>query len=107
VGYLAAAGIYALDNHVDRLAEDHAKAKQIARVLDASPWIAKVEPVETNIIIFYAASHIDESAFVNKLKEEGILITGMGQGKLRMVTHLDISNEMLKRLITVIENLKF
>jgi threonine aldolase len=107
VGYLAAAGIYALDNHVERLAEDHVKAKRIAEVLEASPYIRKVEPVETNIIIFYTKDHVNETNFVNRLKEQDVLITGIGQGKLRMVTHLDFIDEMLDVLIKKIENLKF
>ncbi|MCF6347744.1 MAG: beta-eliminating lyase-related protein [Flavobacteriaceae bacterium] len=107
VGYLAAAGIYALDNHVERLAEDHSKAKKIAEALKDSPAIRKVEPVETNIIIFYTEDNVNETIFINKLKEQGILLSDMGQGKLRMVTHLDFTNEMLNVLINKIENLKF
>jgi threonine aldolase len=94
-GFLAAAAIYALDNHIERLAEDHKKAKEIGAALLAKLFIKKVEPIETNIVIF----EIDESfmtsdTFVNKLKEKDILIIGMGQGKLRMVTHLDYTDEM-------------
>jgi len=107
IGYLAAAGIYALDNHVERLADDHAKAKKIAEVLEASDHIKRIEPVETNIVIFYTADHINDVDFVNKLAAENILITGMGQGKLRMTFHLDISNEMIDKLIDKIHNLKF
>jgi threonine aldolase len=94
-GFLAAAAIYALDNHIERLVEDHKKAKEIGAALLSKSFIKKVEPIETNIVIF----EIDESfmtsdTFVNKLKEKDILIIGMGQGKLRMVTHLDYTDEM-------------
>lgn len=106
VGYLAAAGVYALDNHIERLAEDHTKAKQIAEVLESSSLIKKVEPVKTNIVIFYTADHIDENDFVKKLAKKNILIIGMGQGKLRIVTHLDFNDEMLEKLINEIKNLK-
>ena len=106
VGYLAAAGIYALDNHVERLAEDHAKAKQISEALKASPLIEKVEPVETNILIFYTTANISENKFVNALKEQGVLISNMGNGKLRMVTHLDITDVMVEKVVSIIENLK-
>lgn len=105
VGYLAAAAIYALDNHVERLAEDHTKAKKIAEVLESSSLIKKVEPVETNIVIFYTADHIDENDFVQKLAAKDILIIGMGQGKLRIVTHLDFNDEMLDRLLKELTNL--
>ncbi|MCB0475660.1 MAG: aminotransferase class I/II-fold pyridoxal phosphate-dependent enzyme [Flavobacteriaceae bacterium] len=107
IGYLAAAGIYALDNHVERLAEDHAKAIKIAEVLKASPYIKKVEPVETNIIIFYVADGMNEQDFVQKLKENDIWIVGMGQGKLRIVTHLDVTDEMVDILLDKLKHLKF
>ena len=99
-GFLAAAAIYALDHNIERLAEDHKKAKEIGKVLSAKSFIKKVEPIETNIVIF----EIDESfltsdTFVNKLKEKDILIIGMGQGKLRMVTHLDYTDAMHEELL--------
>jgi len=107
IGYLAAAGIYALDNHVERLAEDHARATKIAKVLQGLLYIKKVEAVETNIIIFYVNNDINEVDFVQKLKEKGILIVGMGQGKLRIVTHLDFTDEMVKKVVQIISSLKF
>lgn len=99
-GFLAAAAIYALDNHIERLAEDHKKAKEIGKALALKSFVKKVEPIETNIVIF----EIDESfmtsdQFVHKLKEKNILIIGMGQGKLRMVTHLDYTNDMHEELL--------
>ena len=105
VGYLAAAGIYALDNHVERLMEDHLKAKKIAKFLSGLEFIKKVEPIETNIIIFYTADHIDDADFVSKLKERDILITGMGQGKLRIVTHLDFTQSMFEKLLQELKSL--
>ncbi|NNC69310.1 MAG: threonine aldolase [Flavobacteriaceae bacterium] len=105
VGYLAAAGIYALDHHIDRLAEDHQKAQEITRALESQSYIQKVEPVETNIIIFYVRDDIDEQEFVQKLKDKGILIVGMGQGKLRITTHLDFTDEMLEKLIRGLKDL--
>lgn len=99
-GYLAAAGIYALDHHVERLSKDHKRAKQIAEVLASCSYIKKVEPVETNIVIFYVADDIDEDDLVHKLAEKDILIIGMGQGKLRIVTHLDITDLMMEKLLS-------
>ncbi len=93
-GYLAAAGIYALDNHVERLSEDHRRAKEIGKVLQNLPWIASVEPVETNILIFSVQSYLDEKLISEKLKEKGISISNMGHGKLRIVTHLDYREVM-------------
>ncbi len=98
-GFLAAAGIYALENNIDRLAEDHLKANQIAELLNGLSYIKKVEPVETNILIFEVQDDIDSAAFVARLADKGIRFIGMGQGKLRMVTHLDFSNDMLEVLL--------
>ena len=93
-GYLAAAGIYALDNHVERLADDHRRAREIGQVLQSLPWIASVEPIETNILIFSVKKYLDEKVITAKLREKGISISSMGQGKLRIVTHLDYREVM-------------
>jgi threonine aldolase len=106
VGYLAAAITYALDNHVNRLADDHKRARQLGEALENSPLIKKVELIETNIVIFYVADGVDENEFVNKLAEKNILLISMGDGKLRMVTHLDFTDAMLEKTIDEIENLK-
>jgi len=98
-GFLAAAAIYALDNHVDRLAEDHQKATQIESVLNSLPYIQKVEPVETNIIIFYVNNDLDVDDFIGKMASKGILLTPMGDGKIRIVTHLDFTDDMMDYLI--------
>ena len=105
-GYLAAAAIYALDHNIQRLAEDHHKALEIGQILENLHFIKKVEPIETNIIIF----EIDEKAmsefdFVNKLAEKGISIIGMGQGKLRIVTHMDYTNVMHESFSAILKNL--
>ncbi len=105
-GFLAAAAIYALDNHIDRMAEDHKKADEIGEVLKNSPYIKKVAPVETNIIIF----EIDEDrssadGFVQKLKENDVLVSDMGQGKLRIVTHLDYSDDMHNEFLRILRKL--
>lgn len=94
VGFLAAAANYALDNHVERLAEDHRKAKEIATVLSKCNYITKIEPVETNILIFYVNKKIGDDNFINKMKEKNILLTPMGEGKIRIVTHLNYTDEM-------------
>ncbi|WP_224482949.1 threonine aldolase family protein [Robertkochia aurantiaca] len=104
-GYLAAAVLYALDNHVDRLEEDHRKAGEIAAMLNTLNIVKKVEPVETNILIFQLRDEVDENSFFEKLKKEGIRIISMGQGKLRMVTHLDYTNEMHTTLLKKLKNL--
>ncbi|PIB22957.1 threonine aldolase family protein [Maribacter sp. 4G9] len=94
-GFLAAAGIYALDHHIERLAEDHSKATEIGRELNTLSFIKKVEPIETNIVIFEIDEDYMSSAdFNSRLVEKDIHIISMGQGKLRMVTHMDYTDEM-------------
>ncbi len=105
VGYLAAAGIYALDHNIERLAEDHRRAKELAAVLQSKDWVASVEPVETNILIFTLTPQVNESQLIEKLKQKNILISSMGQGKLRMVTHLDYREVMHTYVIETLEKL--
>lgn len=97
-GYLAAAAIYALDNHVERLQEDHEKAQVLKTALEQCSWVESIEPVETNIVIFYLKEGKDATEFSGKLKDEGILHTAMGQGKLRFVPHLDVSFEDIEKV---------
>ena len=99
VGFLAAAGLYALDNNIERLADDHKKAKEIEQLLNSLSYIKKVEPVETNIIIFYVKDHLNAEDFISKMEEKNILLTPMGDGKIRIVTHLDFSDQMLEKLL--------
>ncbi len=106
VGYLAAAGIYALDNHVERLAEDHLKAKEIGTVLRNTSYVKKVEPIETNIVIFYVKDTLDADDFMKNMEEKGILLIAMGEGKIRIVTHLDYSNEMHEHLLNELKKFK-
>jgi len=105
VGYLAAAGIYALEHHVDRLQEDHQRARAIGKALESSDWIDVVEAIETNIVIFQIKKGLEENAFVEALRKQNILIISMGEGKLRIVTHLDFTDEMLSKVIEAIHSL--
>lgn len=105
-GFLAAAAIYALDNNIERLTEDHTRAKEIGQALDRLSYIKKVAPIETNIVIF----EIDEDKlpvadFMRKLNNHNIHIIGMGQGKLRMVTHYDYTQEMHEIVINTLDKL--
>ena len=88
-GYLAAAGLYALENNLENLKEDHRKAKEIESVLKGCSYVATVEPVETNIIIFSLTHEYDEITFMEWMKNKNILLIALGKGKLRLVTHRD------------------
>ena len=106
VGYLAAAGIYALDNHIDRLADDHRRAKEIGTALSALKQIKYVAPLATNIVIFEMEESLCTAPqFMEALKNRNIFISGMGQGKLRIVTHLDYTEEMHSAFLEVLGSL--
>lgn len=104
-GYLAAAGIYALENNIDRLALDHRHAKQLEEALTKKDFVGEIMPVETNIIIFEIKGDFTPKSFVDKLKENDILATAISPTQVRMVLHLDVTEEMVKKTINVIENL--
>ncbi len=106
-GFLAAAGIYALDHHVERLAEDHFKAKELGLHLEKLSFVKKVEPIETNIIIFEINEQkCSTEKFLEALAKKNIQIIGMGQGKLRMVTHMDYTGDMHKHTLKIIASLE-
>ncbi|MCA6422754.1 MAG: aminotransferase class I/II-fold pyridoxal phosphate-dependent enzyme [Flavobacterium sp.] len=105
-GYLAAAGIYALQNNINRLEDDHRRAKELGMQLEQCDWVAKVEPVETNIVVFSAQPHIQDQLVIEKLKQKGISISMLAKGKLRIVTHLDYRQVMHEYVLEVIEKIK-
>jgi threonine aldolase len=98
-GFLAAAGIYALENNIQRLAEDHVHAKQIAEAIIQKDFVKLFLPVETNIIIFELKDSIAAPAFVAKLEENGILGYAITPHRIRLVVHLDITKEMVEKTI--------
>lgn len=106
-GFLAAAGLYALQNNITRLEIDHRRAKELGILLEKMPWVANVEPVETNILIFGLQPTVDEKIFMEKLKQKGILISSMGHGKLRIVTHLDYKEVMHDYVLEVFSKLTY
>ncbi|PNQ72897.1 threonine aldolase [Hanstruepera neustonica] len=107
VGYLAASGLYALDNNINRLTEDHKRAKEIGAVLINQSYIKSVEPIETNIIIFELNDTVNEDQFISSLDKEGIKLIGMGSGKLRIVTHLDYTDTMHSKFLSILKELTF
>ncbi|MNY57385.1 L-allo-threonine aldolase [compost metagenome] len=81
-------------HNIERLAEDHRRAKEIAKILSTKPWISAIEPVETNILIFSLAEGYSDQLLIEKLKQKNILISSLGHNKLRIVTHLDYKEVM-------------
>ena len=103
VGMLAAAGIYALENNIERLAIDHHHADLLAEALSNCSWIDKVMDVETNIVIGYMKESFQNANFVDKLQELGVSIVSFGKGRIRMVTHLDISKKDIEKVISLLK----
>ena len=103
VGYLAAAGIYALENNFVRLIEDHKRAQELGLILEKQSWVSKVEPIETNILIFSVQPNVNQAVLIEKLNKKGIAISSLGHGKLRMVTHLDYRQVMHEYVMEVLE----
>jgi threonine aldolase len=104
-GFLAAAGIYALQNNIERLKEDHENAKQIAEAIAKKDFIQQLLPVETNIIIFELKGGMSAPELVAKLKEKGILAYAITPLRVRFVVHLDITPEMVDQTIKIISTL--
>ncbi|MEP5338667.1 MAG: GntG family PLP-dependent aldolase [Algibacter sp.] len=105
-GYLAAAGLYALDNNMDRLKEDHKRAKELGVGLSKLSIIKSIEPIETNIVIFELNTDVSEKDFVQKLADNHIHIISMGSNKLRMVTHLDYTDAMHDMVLQTLKRLE-
>jgi threonine aldolase len=104
-GFLAAAGIYALNNHVKRLSTDHEYAGMIGAAIARNPMVNFVLPVETNIVIFELKPGTTAQAMVEKLREQNILAYAISPNRIRLVLHLDISEQMVQRTIDVFRQL--
>ena len=104
-GYIAAAGLYALENNIDRLKEDHEAAKKIEAVLEKQAYVEEVYPCETNILIFKLTDAFTNESFLAKLKEHDIHAFGFGPQLIRFVTHYDFTKEQLSRLLQILEQI--
>lgn len=105
-GFLAAAGIYALDHQVKRLAEDHLHAQLLADALSAADFVAAVMPVETNIVIFKIAESYTTASVLDSLTKSGILCGATGPDTLRFVTHLNTNANQIEQAVQLIKELK-
>ncbi len=104
-GVIAAAALYALENNVERLTEDHVRAKAIGKILNEMNYVKELIPIETNIIIFKLVDEMPSEKFLGKLKEHGIIANTMGKQTIRLVTHLDFTDEMLDKVLTTLKGL--
>ncbi|PSR05816.1 MAG: threonine aldolase [Bacteroidetes bacterium SW_10_40_5] len=106
-GYMAAAAEYALDHHVERLKEDHNQAQKLTSHLQSLPFVKQVLPAQTNIVVFELAQDADVPDFLARLKDQGVLAVPFGGQWVRMVTHLDITDEMLNETLEVLEKMDY
>jgi threonine aldolase len=104
-GFMAAAGIYALEHHIDRLEIDHTHARRIAVALEKKAFVREIMPVETNIVIFGVDPALPAKTLALELKKLDILAIAISPGQVRFVTHLDISPEMVEQTVAAIEQL--
>lgn len=106
IGFMAAAGLYGIEHLVDRMAEDHKKASEIAKVLEQQEYIKRVEKTETNIVIFYLNEIVTEDKYLSDMHKKNVKISNMGQGKLRIVTHYDYTQEMHEIFLEILNTYK-
>ena len=104
-GYLAAAGIYALDNNIKGLKEDHRRAKEIGKVLEELPYVDEVFPVQTNILIFKLSDKMKDTDFIARLNEKSIKAIIFGPQTIRFVTHLDFNDSMMDEVIEALKSI--
>ncbi len=104
-GYLAAACIYALDNHVERLRDDNAKARKLERILLSLPYVDSVIPVQSNLVFFKLKPEMPEKTFLQKLQDQDIYAMALAPQEVRFVTHLNITDEMMQKVEKVLKEL--
>jgi threonine aldolase len=104
-GFLAAAGIYALENNINRLTEDHTRAKELGTTLQSLSFVKNVLPVDTNIVVAEIVDTIEHTSIINKLADKNIKTVAFGPQQIRMVTHLDFNDDMLNETITILKAL--
>lgn len=104
-GYLAQACDYALDHHIDRLKEDHERARKLGAIMSQHPDIQSVTPVDTNIVIFELRDGLTSAEFNQQLEEAGILAVPFGPAKIRFVTHLGIDDNQVSEVESLLSSI--
>ncbi|MEI8052589.1 MAG: low-specificity L-threonine aldolase [Bacteroidota bacterium] len=105
-GYLAAAGLFAMENNISRLETDHLHAKMIGEALSKKDFVSNMLPIETNMIIFEVSGKFDAKSFSAYLKERNVFCIPISSSQVRMVTHLDITSEMVNHLTALITTIQ-
>ena len=104
-GIIAAGGLFAMKNNVDRLKQDHARAQLIGDTLQKQAWVSEVFPVESNIVVICLKMEEQKEIVIQEFKEQGILVSSFGDGMIRLVVHLDINDEDITQTCKTIQSI--
>ena len=105
-GIIAAGGLFAMKNNVDRLKQDHARAQLIGDTLQKQAWVSEVFPVESNIVVICLKMEEQKEIVIQEFKEQGILVSSFGDGMIRLVVHLDINDEDITQTCNAIQSIQ-
>ena len=102
-GFLAAAGLYALENNIGRLKDDHMRARELGKTLASLGYIKELLPVDTNIVVFTLQDDADAGKFLDYLSANNIKGVAFGKNTVRFVTHLDVTDNMVEKTIEILK----
>lgn len=102
-GYIAAGGLYALKNHIERLREDHERARKLGKTLEKLAFVKEVLPIETNILVFKLSDKMPSEKFIKLMNDSNIKVVPFGHQTIRMVTHLDVDEAQMEKVSAVLE----
>ena len=104
-GIIAAGGLFALKNNIDRLKDDHHRARVLEATLNSVDWVNEVMPVDTNIVVAVLKNVENRDLYIDKMAEGGVKSIAFGPGMIRFVTHLDISDSDIDRTLEIIKSI--
>ena len=106
-GLLAAGALYALEHHIERMRDDHSRARRLAEVVEGIDGLRLSHPVETNIVVFAVDPEVwTVDDFLDNLKDAGVLAVHFEPGLVRMVTHIDVSDDDIERTAAALTKLR-
>lgn len=104
-GYIAAAGIYALENNIERLKDDHRRAKELGAAAEKLPFVKSTLPIDTNIVVLNIVDDVDYKQIIRQLDKKGLKTIAFGPQQIRMVTHLNFTDDMLSETLSLLKSL--
>ena len=105
-GYIAAAGLFAMKNNVNRLVEDHRNASFLGEAIKDMDWVKRIYPVQTNIVIVELNFPEKQMEIIHLLKDNGVLCNAFGPTAIRFVTHLDLKSDHIERAVDILKSLR-